>query len=166
MVLALTLFGARFPIASAAAQTIDAVTAETLETILEEAGLSPEMKTDATTNSPVAIGQVGEFSFTVRTLDCSGRPQRCTTLMFFANFELGRRITGGDFVAINNFNESQVFGRAYVLRSSGEKGEVGVDYVIELDGGVSRDHLAGNIERWGDIVSAFITSITTSPAGA
>lgn len=148
------------------AQTIEALTADELETVLSEAGLSPQMKTDSTNNAPVAFGQVGEYEFTVRAMNCGGSPQACKELMFFANFKLGRQLTVRDFFAINQFNESQVFGRAYVLLSSGENGEVGVDYVIELNGGVTKDHVTQNVERWSDVVTTFINSMTASPAGS
>jgi len=71
-----------------------------------------------------------------------------------------------DLVAVNNYNESQVFGRAYVLRSSGESGEVGVDYVIELGGGVSKEHIEENVARWADVVAAFIQTMTSSTTGS
>lgn len=151
---------------TARAQTLSALTAEELEQVLSDAGLSPEMKTNSANNAPVALGTVGEHNFTVRSMNCSGNPKACSEFMFFANFQLNRPITVGDFVAINNYNETQVFGRAYVLRSSGRSGEVGIDYVIELDGGVSLDHVTQNVERWGDVVTAFIESMTASPAGS
>jgi len=148
------------------AQTIEALTADDIEQILTEAGLPPSMRTDSSNGAPVAFATVGETEFTVRAMNCSGRPLACRELLFFANFELGRQLTVGDFVSINNFNESNVFGRAYVLRSAAPAGEVGIDYVIELDGGVSKDHITSNVERWGDVVAAFIESFTASPAGA
>ena len=35
-----------------------------------------------------------------------------------------------------------------------------IDYVIELGGGVTTDHLSGKVARWADIISAFMTSFT------
>ena len=139
--------------ASAAAQTRSALTAEQLETVLSEAGLNPSMMADAATGAPVASGSAGEFAFYVRALDCSGSPAACESLVFFANFELGRDATANDFRAVNSFNDSQVFGRAYVLDS---ENEVGVDYVVELSGGVTSEHLSQNIGRWADVISSFV----------
>lgn len=138
----------------AAGQTIDRVTAEELAAALSAAGLNPTLMEDATTGAPVASGRAGEFTFFVRALSCSGAPAACENLMFFANFELGRAPTAKDFRVINKFNDSQVFGRAYVLEN---QSQVGVDYVIELGGGVSEDHLAENISRWADVISAFVS---------
>lgn len=138
----------------AVAQTMRAVTAAELQSILGEAGLATSVIEDARTGAPVAhVQTAGGLQFWVRALDCSGTPKACATLMFFANFELGRSATAKDFEIVNRFNDSQVFGRAFVLPG---RNLVGVDYVIELDGGVTMEHVASNIERWADVVNAFI----------
>lgn len=140
-------------VSGAHAQSVNAVTADELEAALSAAGLSPTMIEDAATGTPVANGVAGEFSFFVRALDCSGTPVACETLMFFANFDLGRTASAGDFRVVNKFNDSQVFGRAYVIES---QSQVGVDYVIELGGGVSEGHLEQNVSRWADVIGAFV----------
>ena len=139
---------------AASAQTLGAVTGDQLETILEAADLNPSMMADSATGAPVALGKAGQFEFYVRALSCSGSPAACETLVFFANFELGRTVTAGDFRLVNSFNDSQVFGRAYVLEGTSE---VGVDYVIELGGGVTETHLSQNMSRWADVISAFVS---------
>lgn len=140
--------------APASAQMLDGVTASQLENVLSDAGLSPSMMSDAQTGAPVASGQAGQFEFYVRALACAGSPASCETLVFFANFELGRAVTPSDYRIVNGFNDSQVFGRAYVLDGTNE---VGVDYVIELNGGVSEDHLSQNISRWADVIATFVS---------
>lgn len=145
------------------AQNISAVTAEELEAALSEAGLSPTMLEDAASGAPVANGRAGEFNFFVRALDCAGAPPACETLMFFANFELGRPATAQDFRITDDFRDGQVFGRAYVLES---QNSVGVDYVIELGGGVSKEHLAQNIGRWADVIGAFVSKFQEENAGS
>ncbi len=139
--------------APAWAQTKSTVTAAELEQILGDAGLAVSMMEDGASGAPVANAQVGNVQFFVRALDCSGSPQACSTLVFFANFPLGRSIAQGDYEIVNRFNDSQVYGRAYLLPG---RDEVGVDYVIELEGGVTGDHLAANIGRWADVIAAFI----------
>ncbi|MEZ5893786.1 MAG: YbjN domain-containing protein [Parvularculaceae bacterium] len=151
----LSLFGA------AEAQTVGAVTASQLEQALAAANLNPTMMTDSASGAPVASGQAGPFGFYVRALSCQGSPAACETLMFFANFKLGRAVTAQDYRIVNSFNESQVYGRAYVIEGTGE---VGVDYVIELDGGVSEDHLSQNIGRWADVISAFVAKFQQGAA--
>ncbi len=149
--------GAAFAMAlcgGAGAQTLNGVTADQLESVLAEAGLNPDMMADSASGAPVAQGKAGQFGFYVRALSCSGAPKNCETLVFFANFELGREVTPADYRVVNGFNDSQVFGRAYVLEGTGE---VGVDYVIELNGGVTEEHLSQNIARWADVISAFVS---------
>jgi len=147
---------------AAIAQNINSLSSDKIEEILNDAGFSPEMRTDSRTGAPVAVGQIGEHQFVMRALNCAGTPKSCKELMFFANFPLGRRFNIQDFVSVNKFNEAQVFGRAYLLRSSPqENGSVGVDYVIELDGGVSAEHVTNNVSRWGDVVAAFIEAMTS-----
>ncbi|MEZ5930061.1 MAG: YbjN domain-containing protein [Parvularculaceae bacterium] len=141
-------------LSGAAAQTKTAVTANELEAILTDAGLSPTMAEDAASGSPVAAGRLGDnIIFWVRALDCAGGPKACETLMFFVNFELGRPMTPKDYAVINSYNESQVFGRAYIIE---EQGQVGVDYVVELGGGVTMDRITQSVSRWADVVAAFI----------
>ena len=140
-------------VSSAQAQTRSAVTAEELESILADAGLSPSLTEDAQTGAPVATGTAGEFDFYVRALGCSGKPTACENLVFFANFEIGRDVDDSDYRAVNSFNDSQVFGRAYVIP---DKREVGVDYVVELSGGVTEEHLSENISRWADVITDFV----------
>ena len=136
----------------ASAQIIDAINGEQLEAALSAAGLNPTMMQDGASGAPVAQGTAGEFQFYVRTLSCSGTPAACENLVFFANFELGRSASQADYRIVNSFNDGQIFGRAYILE---RQNQVGVDYVIELGGGVTEDHLSENIGRWSDVISAF-----------
>lgn len=157
------LAAAGLSLAPAAGQTIDRVTADQLAAALGAANLSPTLMEDAATGAPVASGQAGEFKFYVRALSCAGAPMACENLVFFANFDLGRAPTAQDFRIINEFNDSQMFGRAYVLEN---QRQVGVDYVIELGGGVTEDHLAQNIGRWADVISAFVAKFREGYSGS
>jgi len=160
---ALGAVAALFWVGGAAAQSLGAVTADQLESVLGAADLNPNMMADSQTGAPVAAGRAGDFGFYVRALSCSGAPASCETLVFFANFKLGRSVTEGDYRIVNSFNDSQVFGRAYVLEGTDE---VGVDYVIELGGGVSEAHLSQNISRWADVISAFVAKFQGGATGA
>ncbi|MCB2112396.1 MAG: YbjN domain-containing protein [Parvularculaceae bacterium] len=136
------------------AQSKSALTAAEIETVLSDAGLGVTMVEEARSGSPVAHVVLGDVQYWVRALDCAGAPTACSTLVFFANFSLGRDAASSDFEIVNRFNDSQVFGRAYVIPG---KNEVGVDYVIELDGGVSMENISRNIARWADVIGAFIS---------
>lgn len=149
--------------APAAAEMKSALTGEEIGAILSAAGISAEVTEDAQTRNPVAAAQAGTIQFWVRALDCKGAPKSCSTLMLFANFELGRDVEAKDYESVNAFNDRQVFGRAYLLP---QRKQVGVDYVIDLHGGVTPDHLSLNIARWADVIDAFIAHFSADPAGA
>lgn len=142
---------------AARADVKSALTAGEIMNVLGEAGLSPQQSSDISSGAPVFFGRVGDIVFVVRALDCAGAPTACENLLFIANFDLGRAVTQDDYVVINKFNDSQLFGRAYVLPS---QAQVGVEYVIELGGGVSPAHIAQNVARWASIISAFIGNFT------
>ncbi|MGD9799236.1 MAG: YbjN domain-containing protein [Parvularculaceae bacterium] len=136
------------------AQSKTALTADEIEAALGDAGLPVRMIEEARTGAPVANVQLGNVQYWIRALDCAGAPKACSTLVFFANFELGRASTAEDLEVVNRFNDGQVFGRAYVIPG---KDQVGVDYVLEMDGGVSMENVSRNIARWADVISAFIS---------
>ncbi|MEL6372004.1 MAG: YbjN domain-containing protein [Pseudomonadota bacterium] len=142
----------------ASAETKSALSLEELEQALIDAGLDPEMTSDAKTGAPVAKAEFGSLIFWIRALDCDR--DGCSTLMLFSNFDLDRPITADDLRTINRYNDSNVFGRAYALE---KRGEVGVDYVIELDGGVSLENVTRNISRWADVMAAFIENFQEGP---
>lgn len=150
---------AAFP---AAAQVKTALTGEEIETVLGEAGLSPQAMLDSKTRTPVfkvATEDGGEFW--VRTMDCAGAPPACSTMIFFRNYTLQEGAASAmHYEIVNDYNEAKLSGRAYVLKGAGPNGadQVGVDYVIELDGGVSKEHLARRIAHWSEVVRAFVQS--------
>jgi hypothetical protein len=148
---------------AAQAQMKAALTGEELAAVLGAAGLSAEVIEDAKTGAPVATAAAGTITFWVRALDCAGAPKACSTLMFFANFDLGREEAPADYQTVNAFNDRQVFGRAYLIPA---KNLVGVDYVMELQGGVAPDHIAANIARWVDVIDAFIAHFSAGAAGS
>lgn len=131
------------------------ITAEELGRLLETAGLRSDI-IDHPTRGVGATSTEGEVTFTVRALNCQGAPRACTTLMFFADFDLGRAPGPKDFDAVNKFNDGAVFGRAYVRPAANA---IGVDYVVELDGGVTEEHLAKNVTRWRKVVADFLARL-------
>ncbi|MBY0420664.1 MAG: YbjN domain-containing protein [Parvularculaceae bacterium] len=135
-----------------------AITATELQTLLRSAGLPGEVVDDAARGIG-AESSVGDIRFAVQALNCQGAPRACSTLMFYAHFDLGRPAGPRDFEAVNRFNDGQVFGRAYVRK---DRDQVGVDYVVELDGGVTPDHLARNVDRWRKVVTEFLRKVSAS----
>lgn len=141
--------------AASAAPLKSAVTADEIGRLLEQAGLPSEVIDDPARGIG-AMASDGDVKFTVRALNCQGAPRACSTLMFFADFDLGRAATEKDYAAVNRFNDGAVFGRAYIRPASNA---IGVDYVVELDGGVTEEHLNKNVARWRKVVSDFLSRL-------
>ncbi len=141
----------------------DSISADELEAMLTAAGLSPTMLTDKTTGTPVATGQAEGMIFVVRALDCSGRPIRCGQLLMFANFDLGRETGNNDFRIVNDFNESNVNGRAYVIEG---KSQIGVDFIIDMTGGVTGDHIGSRLGRWPGVIRDFRQEMISARTGS
>lgn len=141
----------------------DAVTAEQLKRMMTEMGLAPTLMTDRATGAPVATGQADGLVFVVRGLDCAGRPSRCSQLLMFGNFELGRAVTDDDYRIVNRFNEQNVNGRAYVLEN---KRQIGIDYIIDMTGGVTDTHIGNRMGRWPSVISDFRAEMARTQTGS
>lgn len=164
----LSFFGAfaLFLTGAAAQDTLsvqDSVSANELQAMLAEAGLSPTMLTDKATGAPVATGQTEGMIFVVRALDCSGRPTRCGQLLMFANFDLGRDASDDDFRVVNDFNETNMNGRAYVIEG---KSQIGVDFIIDMTGGVTDDHIGARMGRWPNVIRDFKQEMIRAQTGS
>lgn len=155
-------------VSPAAAQVKSKLTGDEIEAVLTEAGLQPQSMLDSRARTPVfkvATEDGGEFW--VRTLDCQGEPPACSTLVFFRNYTLREGVASPmHYEIVNAYNEAKLSGRAYVLKGAGPSGadQVGVDYVIELDGGVSEEHLSRRIAHWAEVVRAFVRSFAEGRA--
>lgn len=152
---------------SAAAEDLrpvkETLTADDIEQALAAAGLSPTMSIDGDTGAPVATGTTDGLIFVVRAVDCEGRPLRCGQLVLFANFDLRRRVTDEDFRIVNRFNDGNKNGRAYVLEG---REQIGVDYVIDLTGGVTAEHIRNRLDRWPGIIQTFREQMVREYAGS
>lgn len=146
------------------AQTIrSSISATELEALLTGAGLSPTMLTDKATGNPVATGQTAGMVFVVRAMDCDGRPARCEKLVLFANFDLGREIGDRDYRIVNGFNEKNLYGRAYVLE---DKSQIGVDYIIDMTGGVTGAHIGSRLGKWPEVIEGFAQQMRSAQTGS
>lgn len=176
MLAAAAALGLSAPAAMAADREIhETITANELEAALEAAGLEPTMLKDKATGAPVAtvvfrdtenldrFGRPTQTVFVARALDCGGVPLQCGQLLLFANFDLGRDVTEQDFRIVNEFNDSSMHGRAFVLEN---RKQIGVDFRIDLIGGVTGDHIDGRIGRWTGVIDEFRKSIQRAQNGS
>ena len=165
MAVAASCMGAASPGAARAKDGVRAaLTARQIADALTEAGLSPTMIKDRETGNPVATGSLdGGLVFVARAMECRGLPKACAQVVLFANFDLGREVDPGDFAVVNAFNEGNLNGRAYVLAG---RDQVGVDYVIDLTGGVTAAHVAAKLARWPAVVGDFKEEMIAARTGS
>lgn len=154
---------------SASAQGSDfksAVSANDMSAALAAAQFSPTVISDLKSGDPVLRGVADGVTFFVRALDCAGEPRACGQWVFFANFQLSRKADDKDLAIVNAYNENRLVGRAYVLEGTGPGGgdEVGVDYVVELEGGVTSEHLSANVGLWTDVIKTFVADFRAGRA--
>ena len=150
--------------AAHAQEVREALTARQIADALTAAGLQPTMIKDRATGNPVATGALdGGLVFVARAMECEGFPKACAQVVLFANFDLGREVAGPDFEIVNAFNEGNLNGRAYVLPG---RDQVGVDYVIDLTGGVTADHVASKLARWPAVVGDFKVEMVAARTGS
>ncbi|NHK28225.1 YbjN domain-containing protein [Parvularcula flava] len=154
---------AGWAVPSFAADIAEDMSAEEIDSLLSGAGFNTTLMSDKSEGTPVAVARLGQVNFVVRALSCEGAPARCSQLLFFANFDLGRTITNADYRVVNDFNDSSYDGRAYVLEDSGE---IGVDFIIDLTGGVTPAHIQSRLGRWQGIVSDFLREMNAAQTGS
>ena len=146
-----------------AQEVTNGLTADTLEELLSGADMNPDIMADKETGAPVAVGKIGQINFVVRALECDGTPMVCSQLLFFSNFDLGREPTQNDYRIVNDFNDSSVDGRAYVLE---ETNQIGIDYYIDLTGGVTQAHIASRLSRWQGVIESFLQEMRSANTGS
>ncbi|MCI5048269.1 MAG: YbjN domain-containing protein [Aquisalinus sp.] len=148
---------------SYAAEITDSMSGAEIEKLLTDAGFGGRIITDRDTGAPVAMGTSGDLNFIVRAMDCGGEPIACRRLLFFANFDLNRPVNPGDFRVVNNFNEAHFDGRAYLIEG---KNQIGVDYYIDLTGGVTSEHVSSRLSRWRGVMDSFLKQVSNNRTGA
>jgi Putative bacterial sensory transduction regulator len=90
-------------------------------------------------------------------MDCPDETfEGCRSVLLFANFELDGKISPDDVAHVNTFNDSQPLGRAYYFTGQeGRPDQVGVDYRISFDGGITPEHLTKETLFFRDAVVSF-----------
>jgi putative sensory transduction regulator len=146
----ITLFLALSLSFPALAEVKSTLTSTEFETVLRQAGFDPIMA-KSESNEPFATIATEEFVFTVAAKQCTDAA--CGLLLFFANFDLDREMTLTDYKAVNSFNDREFFGRAYVR---GSQQQVGIDFILDLRGGLDTGYISQNAERFPAILQKFV----------
>ncbi len=112
--------------------------------LLDAHGYSATLTTDPG-GDPLIMGAADGLKFRVQTYDCNSQaPRRCRSLQFVASFALEHKATSDDFMAMNDYNQKKVYGRAFI----DENGDAAIDFVVNLSGGVMAANLMDDVGTW------------------
>ncbi len=127
--------------------------------ILRQAALDSVV--DGTTDevSPWVMGKTASgLNVVVDFFQCDagndGPRRKCSEFRFKVYWDNVRKI---DAAAVDAYNEKYIFGRGFV---SGDGKYVVVDYAMDLDGGVARDHILKNLNYFLLAVKDFSALVT------
>lgn len=61
-------------------------------------------------------------------------------------------------VILNSYNDKNVIGRAYYLEKPDQDNndQIGIDFRISLNGGVTREHLTLETKKWDEVIDKFV----------
>jgi hypothetical protein len=112
--------------------------------LLDAHGYSATLTTDQG-GDPLIMGAADGLKFRVQTYDCNAQaPRRCHSLQFVASFALQHKASSDDFMAMNDYNQKKVYGRAFI----DENGDAAIDFVVNLSGGVMAANLMDDVGTW------------------
>ncbi len=129
------------------------------EDVIESAGATLTGSQPAGEGSHTIDASLGEVNITVRLGNCA-EDDTCGYAMMFSTFDLGQAADANTLAKSNSYNDSYPFGRAFVVPSEDEGGDlVGIDYVIDLSGEAELD--AGDIAQFEQVLKSYIAHWTT-----
>ena len=112
--------------------------------LLDAHGYSATLTTDDH-GDPMVMGAADGLKFKIFTYNCNAQaPRRCHNLQFVSAFSLGHKPTPEDYVAMNQYNNDRIFGRAFI----DSNGDAAVDFVVNLSGGVLAANLMDDVGTW------------------
>jgi hypothetical protein len=133
--------------APAQAQMVKAQDPDSLVRVLQGAGYMAKLGTDKT-GDPMITSSLSGTTFQVFFYNCNNH-QNCATIQFHSGYDLTNPVS---VEHINQWNQSQRFGRAYLDKEGDPILEMDVDLD---DGGVSPALFIDNMEFWGSVLPKF-----------
>lgn len=140
-------------------EIISYTTAGDMAVLLKSFGWEAELVDDGEGVPDAVQISFNNYNSWLRLKNCfENVPERCRTLIFFANFDLGKKVSSQDMVILNSYNDKNVIGRAYYLEKQDRENndQIGIDFRISLNGGVTREHLALEAEKWDEVIDIFV----------
>ena len=151
------------PPTDAAPQLLSTLSYKTVTDLLVGTDITSELVTSDDGVSYL-VGSYRNTSFIMRLIGCqTKKSEQCTTLAIFANFleGEGQKITAEDKVKINQYNENEVFGRAYF---SEDETSLGIDTVISIEGGATDAYVKAQLENWKRALGRFLSQLADEDA--
>jgi hypothetical protein len=133
------------------------LTDEQVTGALAAAGFSPETGSEDTGTywtGMITTPGGSEIAFYLRPYDCSEAPKRCNMFNIFANFGLDDEVSDEQMTRVNSYNDTYMRGRAFARPK-----EVGVDYVVIVDGDLGPSYFERRIGEFPEIVGDFIDTM-------
>ena len=138
--------------APVAAQTIvDATDPATIMEFARGYGSALMERDDA--GDPMIVGRIDGTRYAILFYGCHNA-SNCTSIQLLASWTNQTDVTIAD---VNEWNLSRNFGRAYL----DDQGDPVLDYVINLDGGVTSRNLDDSFDWWRVILGDFVAMLDT-----
>jgi hypothetical protein len=132
---------------------VTGVTPPQLIAVLSGAGFTANQAVGAD-GDPVVEGTASNGDmWEILMYRCTGaKAKSCTVLQFRATYTVDGDLTK----SMNDFNNAWVFGRARF----NDNGDAVIEYLEDLEGGITLDNLRGSIAQWDTIIQDFVEHIT------
>ncbi len=132
---------------AAQAQNVSAQDPRSVATAMQNAGYKAELTKDPT-GDPLINSSSSGSSFAIYFYNCTSN-RDCRTIQFSSAYS---NDNGGTVTRMNDWNNSNRFGRAYVTA----KGTTRVEMDLDLDdGGMSKLLFEDNVEYWVALMAKF-----------
>lgn len=129
-----------------AAETVDATDPAKLVSIIQALGYRATLESDGA-GDPLIRSSVGGTEFFIYFYRCIDNKD-CKVLLFRAGYDLHE---GTTTEVVENWNETQLFGTAYL----DEESDPWLEMSVNMDGGVTRRNFEDTYDWWEVIVEEF-----------
>ncbi len=132
--------------AAQAEQNVDATDADVLASIIRDLGYRASVTLDSV-GDPLIESSVGGTDVSIFFYGCE-KGRQCKSLLFKVGYDL---IEGTTLDVVNDWNETNLFGRAYL----DDENDPWIEMSVNMMGGVSRTNFEDTFDWWDLVVGQF-----------